>query len=185
MIAGLVASEHRDGRGVLVALLAVNAITSVPLALPLAPSRSLRTLPIATVNEAVAETVGWPQLVDQTVRVVATLAPSERAHLMLLTGSYGEAGAIDLFGPPRGLPPAYSPHNSYPYFRQPRDDDATVVAIRLSVGWLTRWFSRCTQVGTVDNGLGVTNEVQGQPIVVCNGLRGDWSTVWPQMRFLS
>ena len=28
-------------------------------------------------------------------------------------------------------------------------------------------------------------EVQGTPIVVCRGLQGPWSEVWPQMRFLS
>jgi hypothetical protein len=137
------------------------------------------------VNEASAESVGWPELVDQIAGVVDNLPSEDRGHLVLLGGSYGEAGAIDRFGPSRGLPPAYSGHNGYGFFRQPTDDDATVVAIRMSAQQLERWFDHCEQVATVDNGFDVDNEVQGKPILVCRGLRASWAEVWPQLRHLS
>ena len=74
----------------------------------------------ADLNEAVAETVGWPELTRQVADVVSALPARERDSVVILTGSYGEAGAIDRFGPALGLPPAFSPHNSYADFRQTR-----------------------------------------------------------------
>jgi hypothetical protein len=162
-----------------------SAVVTLPLALPILPVSSLSSSHIGDVNEAVAETVGWPQLADQVRRTLAGLPTAERSHVMILTGSYGEAGAIDRFGPTRGLPPAFSPHNSYWYFRQPTDGDATVVAVRWELSELDPYFRTCQQVGVVDNGLGVQNEVQGQPIVVCHGLRRPWPVTWRRMKFLS
>ena len=96
--------------------------------------------------------------------------------MVLLTLTYGEAGALDRFGDAYGLPPAYSAHNSYADFRRPTNDAATVVAVRYRASYLRQFFSSCEQVATVDNGLDIANEVQGTPIVVCRGLRGTWPT---------
>jgi 4-amino-4-deoxy-L-arabinose transferase-like glycosyltransferase len=164
-------------------LVAANAAVGAVLALPLLPLDAVDAA--AAVNEAVAETVGWPELADQVAGVVAGLPPGERGSVVLLTGSYGEAGALDRFGPSRGLPPAYSPHNSYADFRRPTDDGATVVAVRLPHDRLAPHFERCELVEAVDNGLGVDNEVQGTPIHVCRGLRGSWEATWEELRFLS
>jgi hypothetical protein len=146
---------------------------------------ALANSPIGEVNEAAVETVGWPELVDQVAGVLDELPADERAHVMILTATYGEAGAIDRFGPGRGLPAAYSPHNHYWYFREPTDDDATVIAVRFSLNGISRWFEHCDQIGAVDNGLDIDNEVQGTPIVVCRGLRQPWAVTWPQMKHLS
>ena len=90
------------------------------LAVPVLPLGAVNVT--AAVNEAVAETVGWPELVDQVAGVVRSLPPEEQEHVVLLTVTYGEAGAIDRFGPVPGLPRAYSGHNSYADFGQPTDD---------------------------------------------------------------
>lgn len=184
VVAGVVAWDdagrpHRRLAG----LIALNAAVSIPLALPVLPLSSTKVT--ATVNEAVAETVGWPELTDQLAEVVRTLPEDERRRFVLLAGSYGEAGAIDRFGPSRGLPEAYSAHNGYWHLRRPQDDDATVVAVRYGVDHLTAHFESCEQVAVVDNGLDIDNEVQGAPIVVCRGPRGTWADVWPRLRFLS
>ena len=117
--------------------------------------------------------------------MVGTLPVGARHSVVILTLSYGEAGAIDRFGRALGLPPAFSPHNSYADFRQPTDDGATVVAVRYTVDDLAPYFDRCRQVAKVDNRHDIDNEAQGTPILVCRGLIGDWSDVWKRMRFLS
>jgi hypothetical protein len=187
LVVGVVGAVAWDGqqrsRRLIWTLVALNAVTSIPLSVPVLPVSSVRVTGL--VNEASAESVGWPELVDQIAGVVDNLPSEDRGHLVLLGGSYGEAGAIDRFGPSRGLPPAYSGHNGYGFFRQPTDDDATVVAIRMSAQQLERWFDHCEQVATVDNGFDVDNEVQGKPILVCRGLRASWAEVWPQLRHLS
>ncbi len=182
-LTGVVAWEERGASmRSLGRLIAVGAVVSLPLALPVLPVSTAEVS--AAVNEAVAETVGWPELVDQLAGVVAELPLEEQADVVLLAGTYGEAGAIDRFGPSRGLPPAHSGHNGYGWFRQPTDDGATVVAVRHALPELERWFEDCEQVGTVDNGLDLDNEVQGAPIAVCRGLRGTWAEVWPEVRRL-
>ncbi len=170
--------------GVRWSALVANGIVAIPLALPILP---LSFVPlVAAVNETVAETTGWPELVDQVADVAATLPSDERDTMVLLAGTYGEAGAIDLFGPAHGLPPAHSSHNGYADFRRPHDDTATVVAIRFDLdGRLPPHFDHCEQVATVDNGLASETEVQGRPILVCRGLRGTWADVWETLRFLS
>jgi 4-amino-4-deoxy-L-arabinose transferase-like glycosyltransferase len=185
LVAGVVASEQDGHDRRLRWWIAANAAIALPLALPVLPVRTLGSAVFGSVNEAVVETVGWPQLVAQVAGVVEALPPEERDHVVLLAASYGEAGALDRFGARHDLPAAHSPHNHYWYFRQPEDDDATVVGIRWSTDRLEPWFERCERVATVDNGLGVENEVQGTPILVCRGLRGTWEEVWPEMRFLS
>lgn len=186
LLAGVVASEARpDGGRRLGRWVAASAVTSLPLALPLLPVDRLSG-PVASLNETAVETVGWPELARQVAGVVASLPDDEQENVVLLTGSYGEAGALERFGPAYGLPEPFSPHNHYAYFRRPTDDDATVVTVRLSPGdRLDPWFDSCEVVAHVDNGLDVENEVQGQPIMVCRGLLGTWEQVWPQLRFLS
>jgi hypothetical protein len=181
MLAGVVATEHASKARALSWFIAANALIGLPIALPLLPLSA----GTANLNEAVAETVGWPELTQQVADVVSALPPAERATVVILTATYGEAGAIDRFGTPLGLPPAYSPHNSYADFRQPTDDGATVVAVRYTVDDLASYFDRCQQVATVDNRHDVDNEVQGKPILICRGLHGHWSDAWKRMRFLS
>ena len=110
------------------------------------------------------------------------MSRGERDSVVVLAGTYGEAGALERFGPALGLPLPVSAHNSYWYWRRPHDDGATVVAVRQTPAYLDRWFRHCEVAARVDNGLGVDNEAQGKPISVCRGLRGSWRTVWPQMR---
>jgi hypothetical protein len=183
LLAGVAATGEGAGLARVVRLAVANAAVSLVLSLPILPLRAADV--VATVNEAAAEQIGWEQLTDQVAAVVAGLDDGERSRVVLLTGSYGEAGALDRFGPSRGLPPAHSPHNGYADFRVPTDDGATVVAVRLGVDFLRPWFERCEEVGRVDNGLGIDNEAQGTPIVVCRGLRGTWPEVWEELRFLS
>ena len=104
---------------------------------------------------------------------------------MILTASYGEAGAVDRFGPALGLPPAYSAHNGYYDFRRPDDDLATVVAVRYQPEDLAPYFATCTRVARVDNGRDVENEAQATPIVVCRGLHDPWPETWPRLRHVS
>ena len=46
------------------------------------------------------------------------------------------------------------------------------------------YFSGCHTVATIDNGLGIPNQEQGQHISVCTGLRQSWTAIWPHLRHL-
>ena len=183
VVAGVVAVERRGSIRTIPWLVGPTAFLSILVALPILPVRSAGFT--ATLNEAVAETIGWPELVDQVADVVDELPADEHATAVVLARSYGEAGALDRFGPARGLPQAYSPHNGYAAFRRPSDDAATVITVRFAPRDIGRYFDDCSPAGTVDNGVDIDNEAQGQPILVCRGLRGTWSEVWDELRFLA
>lgn len=183
-IAGTVAVEWRWAR-LAPSLVGLSALLAVPLALPLLPVEALDDSPLTAVNGSLVEMVGWPDLAESVASVVAALPAEERQDVVLITGSYGEAGALDRYGPALELPPAYSGHNSYWHWRRPATDDATVVAVRMPREFLLEHFDRCELAATVDNGLAIDNEAQGQPIWVCRDLRGTWPQRWPAFRHYS
>lgn len=166
-------------------LIGINLVVGLPLSLPVLPVGVLAATPIGEVNDTLVEQVGWPALAQQVADVVADLPAGEAERAILLTGSYGEAGALDRYGPELGLPEVHSGHNSYWSWRRPPDDDAPVVAVRLSPDVLDEHFDTCEVAGTVDNGVGVDNEVQGAPIAVCRDLRGTWAQRWPRFRHVN
>lgn len=163
----------------------LNLLVGLPLSLPVLPVGTLAETPIGEINDTLVEQIGWRRLAGQVAGVVRGLPADEGDGVVVLTGSYGEAGAIDRYAPALGLPPAHSGHNSYWYWRRPTNAEATVVAVRLPAAFLARQFRDCTQVGTVDNGHGIDNEAQGVPISVCRGLRGTWEERWPDFRHSS
>ncbi|CAN5658323.1 glycosyltransferase family 39 protein [soil metagenome] len=189
VLAGTVATDRwmrtPSRRRWITAVVALNALTALPISLPVLPIDWVDDSPGAALNDQLAETVGWPELADDVAAVVAGLPADERDRAVLLTLSYGEAGALDRFGPERDLPPVYSGHNSYWDWRRPTDDGAPVVTVRYPPALIERHFESCEEVARVDNGRGIDNEAQDAPILICRGLRGSWSDVWPTLQRLS
>jgi hypothetical protein len=164
-------------------LIVPNAVISALLALPLLPVSTANVT--AVVNPELAETIGWPEVAGDVAAVVHKLPPAEQNTAIVLAATYGEAGAVALYGPPLGLRHVYSPHNSYADFGRPHDQQAAVVAVRYSRAFLEQYFGQCQDAGRIDNGRGVDNEAQHAPIVVCHNLLRSWPATWKSMRFLA
>ena len=75
-----------------------------------------------------ADMHGWRAMAQAVAAVHDALPPEERAQACVYGQNYGEAGAIDYFGPKLGLPPAISQHNSY-WMWGPGSCTGTVVLI--------------------------------------------------------
>ncbi|MBW2280370.1 MAG: glycosyltransferase family 39 protein [Deltaproteobacteria bacterium] len=97
-----------------------------------------------------AHRTGWPEFMAEVDRVVASLAPDVRRDFVFLSDDYGHAGALELWGPERGYPAVYSPHNSG-WLWGPADDvrPRAVVAIGIEEAFLRRSFARVEEVGRV------------------------------------
>jgi 4-amino-4-deoxy-L-arabinose transferase-like glycosyltransferase len=162
--------------------LAVSAGLSIVIALPVVPASRLESTPIRDLNEDAIETVGWPELVATVADVVRMLPPAERVTVVLFTGNYGEAGAIDRYGAALGLPRAYSAHNAYARFGVPPDGAAPVVV--LGYADPSSDFEECQTAATIDNGVGLENEEQGGTVFVCARPRQPWSELWAKLRHL-
>jgi hypothetical protein len=163
-------------------LLVVTAAVSAVVALPVVSAAHLEETPIADVNEDAIETVGWPELVRSVADVYDGLAAADRTTAVVFTGNYGEAGAIDRFGPDLGLPRAYSGHNAYARFGVPPGSAGPVIV--LGHRDPSPHFQGCRYAATVDNGVGLANEEQGGPIFVCARPRAPWAALWPQLSHL-
>lgn len=169
------ARQRRPRRALLVGAVAVSAAGSAVVGLPLLPVAEAG--PVVAVNEDAGETVGWPSL-------VRTVADVHQGNAVVLTQNYGQAGAIDRYGPALGLPPAYSGHNGYADWGPPTEHDLPVVAVGVPRQELQRWFAQCQPAARVDNGVGLDNEEQGTAIHLCTGRRGTWASLWPDITHL-
>ena len=67
-----------------------------------------------------ADQFGWEEMTATVAGVYNSLPEDIRSQTAIFGQSYGQAGAIDLFGPKYGLPPAISGHQSY-FLWGPRD----------------------------------------------------------------
>lgn len=163
-------------------LVATNAAFSAAIALPLLPVTVLGSTPVPAVNQVARDSVGWPVYVRQVAAAVDALPPEQRERVALVATNYGEAGALDRFGPEHELPEVHSGHNALADRPGP-PADATVAVV---VGWqaerVPSLFRSCETVGRLDNGVGVDNEEQGAPIAVCHDPVGGWAEVWPRLR---
>jgi 4-amino-4-deoxy-L-arabinose transferase-like glycosyltransferase len=170
----------RRRRAALGAAIAVSGVMGAIIALPVLPAD--RADPVISVNEDVGETIGWPEFVETIADVHRELPDRERA--VILTGNYGEAGAIDRYGPALGLPRAYSGHNAYGDWGPPPEGRAPVIAVGLSPRDAPAHLHQCSVAARIDNGADVDNQEQGKPVLVCRGPRRPWSQEWPALRHL-
>jgi hypothetical protein len=164
---------------------AVAAALPLPLLLPLLPASTLGV--VATVNEDAGETFAWPTYAAQVLRVREALPPAERAGVVAVTGNYGEAGALARYGGVWGRQAVFSGHNSLWWWGPPGGDGRVVIVVGYGRdrAFLERRFRSVTLAGRLDNGHGVDNEEQGQPIWVCRGLDGTWAASWRDWRHYS
>jgi 4-amino-4-deoxy-L-arabinose transferase-like glycosyltransferase len=176
--AGIVAMERHLAR-VWGVLFAVNGLVSVVLGLPLVPVGSVGSTPIANINQTVADSVGWPAYADQIGGVYDALP--DRRTAVVYASNYGEAGAVHRYLPGA---PVYSAQNGLYDQARPPAAASTVVVVGGQWHEMHRFFGSCRLQTRLDNGVGVDNEEQGEPVGVCQGPRLTWPQLWPRLRHL-
>jgi len=86
----------------------------------------------------------------------------------------------------RGAPdvPVFSAQNALYDQARPPTSATTVVVVGGQYDQVRRLFDTCRVVDRLDNGVGVDNEEQGQPVAVCRGPVASWAELWPRLRHL-
>jgi hypothetical protein len=168
-----------------IAALAISSIMAVPFALPVLPVDQMVRFHLDELREDYAEMVGWPELAETVATVYRSLPPEERATARVLAANYGEAGAIDWFGPRLGLPSAVSGHDTYWFWRPRHQPAGPLITIGYQTTQLRSLCADLRQVGTVTNNVGATNEELGGPLYLCRDLRTPLDSWPPFRRFLS
>jgi len=166
---------------------AVSTAVALPIVLPVLPARDLgRT---EKINAVLAESVGWPQLVNSVRTVWFSLPASQRANAVIFASNYGEASAINILGKGTGLPQAVSGHNTYWWWGPGNPRTTTVVAVMPGpmdgggdAAYLSRFFTSVRAVATLSNPYGLHNQEWQGHVYLCTGPRHPWGQMWPQLR---
>lgn len=135
-------------------------------------------------NSDMANEVGWPEFVAQVAAVRDTLTAADRAHLGIVTNNFGEAGALDLYGPEFHLPTPISAVNDFHargYGSFPPDP---VIVVGSNLKNQLRNFQSCSTVAHTLLPYGVHNEeTDDEPeILLCRHLRDPWPQVWARVQ---
>ena len=199
--AGAVALEGAPARAArplaaLTALLLVSyGALTLPLGLPIltppAMIRYGRALHLTSANttntgevlplpQDYADMLGWPELAAATATVYRELPPADRARAVVIADNYGEAGALDLFGPRLGLPPAVSATGSYWFFGPGKLPGEVAIVVGTDSTDLAPFFGEIRRARTVLNPLGVHEEMR-VPIWVARRPHATLQQVWPSL----
>jgi len=194
-VEGWTAGRMRPVRAVAVLVVVGLGLVAAPLARPvLSEDRLVRYAEalgekpgtdernaVGRLSQFFADMHGWRELAEATARVVHTLPASDRAGLCVFGQNYGEAGAIEYFGPQLDLPPAVSSHNNYWLWGAGRCSGRVFVVIGGRRERLAELFeevdergvSRCQDCMPYENGL---------PLWVVRGPRRPLLELWPQLK---
>jgi len=179
----------------LIAVIVVTGAILAPLGKPLLSedtyvrySRALGVRPstderqrLGRLPQFFADMHGWREMAETVAGVYNQLPAADRERACVFGQDYGQAGAIDLFGPALGLPHAISGHNSY-FLWGPRGCDGTVLIVlgdRREV--LERLFDSVSLGATF-----VCRDCMPYedhlPVWVCRGLRQPVRELWPRVK---
>ncbi len=176
-------------RALIVALIVIGAIPAIPLSTWMLPPDRLLAYqnwlgfkPAKAENshdsllqQPVADQFGWRDLVQQVAGIYNSLPPEERAQTGIWAGNYGEAGAVNLFGPAYGLPIAYSRHQNHWYWGPPPQVYKNLIVIQWSLDDVR---DNCTSFQAFDHYDRFGMAEENTPIYLCRGVEFDIQKIW-------
>jgi hypothetical protein len=125
--------------------------------------------------QPIADQFGWPEMVSEVATIYNSLPPDERAKTGIWAGNYGEAGAINEFGPHYGLPRAWSRHQNHWYWGPPPQVYKNLIVIQWG---LEDVQENCTSFQAFEHyqrfGMGEENT----PMYLCRNVQFDIQKIW-------
>jgi hypothetical protein len=128
------------------------------------------------VPQPIGDQFGWPELARDVAAIYRSLPPDERARTGILAGNYGEAGAINLFGPALGLPRAYSRHQNHWYWGPPTENYRNLILLQFS---LEDVRDNCGSYEAFPREVRFGMAEENVPIYLCRDATFDLRKVWP------
>jgi len=162
----------------------VGGVAFVLLVMPVAPIDSGVWRITSKMHDQFREESGWPDLARSVANVYHSLSVEEQEHTGILTGNYGEAGALNLYGPAMGLPHAMGLTNSFWYRGYDPRLPQTVILAGFDLDEGRKLFETCAVAGKNTNPFGVENEESRDhpDILICRNLRMPWPVYWESFR---
>ena len=176
----------------ILALAAIIAPTVIPILAPeklVAYMRAIHFEPprtetshTAALPQLFADQFGWEEMVRSVARVYQQLTPEEQKRVAVFCQNYGQAGAIDLFGPKYGLPPALSGHQNY-FLWGPRGHSGELVLVLDRSGDDEReQFRSVEDFGPIETSPWAMPWEQRLHIYLCRDLKLPLPEAWPHVK---
>jgi 4-amino-4-deoxy-L-arabinose transferase-like glycosyltransferase len=177
----------------LVGILAAYLVVLLPMGLPvLRPETMERYLVAIGLQSAAVTNVGaqeripqdyadmlnWKEQVQEIGRVYDALPPTDQRRTVILASNYGEAGAIDFYGPAYGLPSGRAFVGSYWFFGPGELPGEVMILHGFAEDDFTEYFESATAAGHVTHPYAV-NEQRDLTIFVGRGPRTTLQEAWP------
>ena len=123
---------------------------------------------------------GWPELVGEVAVIYWSLPPEERARAGIYASNYGEAGAINHFGPALGLPPPICTHQNHWLWGPPDFDGDILIWLQWSRESLEPICGSVEQAGEHHHPWGMAEE--NRPIFLCRDPIASAAEAWPDLK---
>jgi len=177
-------AKSRALQGATWGLVGVGAVLAFAFFTPAATINSPLWNRVAKVHENYTEEIGWSELTKTVAGVYDSIPQQERARAGIIVGNYGEAGAINLYGPQYGLPPVISGTNSLWYRTYPKNEPQILVVVGFDDDEVKELFQSCELAAHNPNAYGVRNEETKDhaDIYLCRNLRPSWHDFWKEFR---
>jgi hypothetical protein len=128
-----------------------------------------------------ADMHGWDRIVEAIDVGWSTLSAEEQKSAIIFVQNYGEAGAIERLGAPRGLPTPYSGHNNYWLWGPPSHEVRHGVVLGGNRDDLDRNCRVVEAVTMTECGYCMPYENR-RPVYVCRDFRTPLMELWPRLR---
>ena len=182
-------------RAAVTAVFVVLTLAFVPLSLPVLPVDTFirytamlgltgqNGTPPRLIQPMFAEEFGWDELARHVANVYNALPSSVRARTAVFADTYGDAGALDFYGPRYGLPAAISTQNTYYLWGTRGYDGTTLILVGATRANLFRKLYRSMRlVATYGNPYKWV--VEGPtPIYLCTDPIAPLGKLWPRLKW--
>lgn len=128
-----------------------------------------------------ADQFGWQEIVEESAVAWNRIPPAERSACGIFAQNYGQAGAIDFFGPRYGLPRALSGHQTF-YLWGPRGYSGNcMIVLDDDRETLEKLWQHVEYVGSSpDNRYALERNI---PVFICTGAKfGTLADLWPKVK---
>jgi hypothetical protein len=183
-------------KAAVLAPLVVGGIVAAPLALPILPLDTaadyakfwdvdhvqVEKEPSGKLPQMYADMMGWPQQAEVVAGAFHSLSPDDRSRVAILAKNYGQAGAIDYFGPSLGLPHAISGQNNYYLWGPQQYTGEVVIAVGIPFDDLKPLFGQIVQAATINNEYAIPEE-NNVPVYICRQPKMTLQQAWPRLKF--
>ena len=189
--------QPRLYKSMIVAPLVVGGLIAVPLAMPILPVNAAvkycrfwdvdaihpENVPLGKLPQLFGDMFGWRHQVQAIAKVFDALPAADRSQCAILALNYGEASAVDYFGPAYHLPPAISGHNQYGLWGPRGYTGNVVITIGYTENQLRNMFGEVTLAARISPPYAIPEE-SNLPIYICRKPKAPLPQIWSRLRWL-